>query len=295
MFKKLFHSFSLRYLSYTKSELRGSTVLIFLLTVQILFLFFTRNADTGKAEPRITVIELSPDEDQVPFNNQAGEAGDTEAFSSFDPNTADHNTLTIHGLSDEISQRIIRYRENGGRFRRANDLMKIYGMDQATFRKVSSHVIIQDASANQPGNASGYISSKMKSSEALELNIADSADLEALPLIGPKRASMIIKYRKILGGFVNKEQLLEVYSIDSAVYQVITDRVKVDPQLVQPIAINRIHADSLYHPYLTRKQAGMIIRYRDNHGIFADLETVCRAALLNDKLCAKIAPYFTLD
>lgn len=295
MFKKLFHSFSLRYLSYTKSELRGSTVLIFLLTVQLLFLFFTRNTDTGKAEPRITVIELPPDDDQVSFNNQTGEAGDTEAFSSFDPNTADHSTLTIHGLSDELSQRIIRYRENGGRFRSANDLLKIYGMDQAAFRKVVPHVIIQDAPANEHGNASGHISGRMRSAGALEINKADSADLEALPLIGPKRASMIIKYRRILGGFVSKDQLLEVYSIDSAVYQVITDRIEVDPELVKHIAINRINADSLYHPYLTRKQAGMIIRYRDNHGIFADLETVCRAALLNDKLCAKIAPYFTLD
>ncbi len=47
----------------------------------------------------------------------------------------------------------------------------------------------------------------------LNLNICDSASLEALPGIGPVLSSRIIKYRNLIGGYVSVDQLKEVYGL----------------------------------------------------------------------------------
>ena len=298
MFKKIFHSFARRYLSYSNSELRGSIILLVLLSLQVLILFLSRNMNTGSPERKITVIELGRSSTGTKENSRSNSGTDqiTVSRSPFDPNTADMTTLIQQGFNRRIAQRIIKYRKAGGSFRNAEDLLKIYGLDQGLFEEIRP--LIQ-FTKNPEGEIDKireqYPPRKHSTFSPIELNQADSTELEALPLIGPKRASMIIRYRNILGGFVHKSQLLEVYSIDSTVFSVIKPKVEVDARLVQRIKINVIHADSLYHPYLSRKQTAMILRYRNNHGIFADMETVCRAALLNDKLCAKIAPYLTLD
>jgi DNA uptake protein ComE-like DNA-binding protein len=261
----------------------------------VLILFFTRNVNPGPPEPRITVIELgadATDADENPVNN---EVHNTVSRSLFDPNTADVAVLTRQGLNNRVAQRIIKYRNAGGRFRKADDLLKIYGLDPDLFEQIRPYIRISKITGAERLSFRDRNSPRKYPTKTIELNIADSADLEELPLIGPKRASMIIRYRHILGGFMKKSQLLEVYSIDSTVFRAIEQRVKVDAAMVKRININSVHKDSLYHPYLSRKQSAMILRYRDNHGIFTDLQTVCRAALLNDKLCAKIAPYLTLD
>src|SRR3569833_3197280 len=59
---------------------------------------------------------------------------------------------------------------------------------------------------------------KAASNVVIELNSADSAKLTELKGIGPSFARRIINYRNRLGGFINKEQLKEVYGMDDDRY-----------------------------------------------------------------------------
>jgi DNA uptake protein ComE-like DNA-binding protein len=103
--------------------------------------------------------------------------------------------------------------------------------------------------------------------QKVELNSADSAQLEALPLIGEKLAARIIRYRNRLGGFYRVEQLKEVYGLRDSAYRVIAERVEVDSSRISRLAINSASFGQLgSHPYLGYKNAKLIDRYRKEHG-----------------------------
>ena len=60
----------------------------------------------------------------------------------------------------------------------------------------------------------------------IKMNIADTTTWMTLSGIGPKRAKTIVNYRKQLGGFVRKSQLLEVFGISQELFD------KINPLLV---------------------------------------------------------------
>ncbi len=71
----------------------------------------------------------------------------------------------------------------------------------------------------------------------LELNCADASELEQLPGIGAALAERIVDYRSQIGGFRNREQLMEVSGIGeaklSAVYDLVYVENESDPEDVQ--------------------------------------------------------------
>ena len=80
------------------------------------------------------------------------------------------------------------------------------------------------ASAKRAGQASQETRTAPKSTTPaaetvtfpLELNVASAAELEQLPHIGAVLAERITAYRDQIGGFSNREQLLEVEGIGEA-------------------------------------------------------------------------------
>ena len=77
--------------------------------------------------------------------------------------------------------------------------------------------------------------SKPKKQVLVELNSADSADLVSVRGIGPFYARQIVQYRERLGGYVSKEQLLELYKMDRERYEPIAEQITVNSLLAQKI------------------------------------------------------------
>ncbi len=143
-------------------------------------------------------------------------------------------------------------------------------------------------------SAFAYPSNKLKLGETVELNTADTISLTRVHGIGPSFARRIVKYRKQLGGFINKEQLKEVYGLDAEKYAEINDEIRIYPSRVKKLAINNIDFETLRHfPYLSYKQANAVIQYRVQHGNYQSLNDMRDIALLDDKILSKIAPYIT--
>ncbi|MCX6351573.1 MAG: helix-hairpin-helix domain-containing protein [Bacteroidetes bacterium] len=84
--------------------------------------------------------------------------------------------------------------------------------------------------------------------------------------VGPSFASRILKLRKALGGFLNKEQLFEVWGMDTAKFEGIKNQVTINTSLVHYISLNKSSFDEMKtHPYIRWKMAKLITRYREAH------------------------------
>lgn len=126
----------------------------------------------------------------------------------------------------------------------------------------------------------------------IELNSADTAKLTELHGIGLSFAKRIIGYRNRLGGFCNKEQLKEVFGLDSLTYAGLQAQVSVDSSKIKKIQINKVTFNELSHfPYLSYKQMNAIIRFREQHGDYESLADMKNIAIMDDKILRKIEPY----
>lgn len=97
----------------------------------------------------------------------------------------------------------------------------------------------------------------------IELNTADSIQLQELKGIGPGFARRIIIYREKLGGYYAKEQLMEVYGFTDKLYNLIKNDVTVDASKIRKMNVNRMDISHLKrHPYISYYEAKAIYDYR---------------------------------
>lgn len=130
----------------------------------------------------------------------------------------------------------------------------------------------------------------------VDLNKADTFDLQEIHGIGPAFAKRIVKYRESLGGFVRIDQLHEVWGIDSSLFDNIRAHVYIKD--ARPVQININEADIRTlkkHPYLDYFQAKEIYLYRQQYGAFALMEDVRQVNLMDSGTFSRIAPYLCVE
>lgn len=157
----------------------------------------------------------------------------------FNPNTVSIEDLMRLGFSQKQAESIDHYRQKGGRFRRKGDFAKSYVVADSVYRRLEPYIDIP----------------------LLDLNRADSAALTTLPGIGPWYAGRIVAYRKELGGYSFKEQLLDLYRFDREKFDGLEDLITVGPSAPYPLWT--LPEDSLkLHPYIRSYAAHGIVLYR---------------------------------
>ena len=130
----------------------------------------------------------------------------------------------------------------------------------------------------------------------IELNAADTTELKKLKGIGSSFARRIVKYRDRLGGYVEKEQLMEVYGFDAEKYELVSPFLTIDLAKSKKININTSTPEEMKsHPYIRWKLAGIIAAYRKNHGPFSSVDDIRKIDLVTDSLFTKIAPYLKAE
>lgn len=126
----------------------------------------------------------------------------------------------------------------------------------------------------------------------VDLNTADTFDLQELRGIGSVYARRIIAYRRKLGGFNRVEQLREVWGIDSLLFCRIRESVFVGPCELDRIDLNTATIPQLRnHPYLDYYQAKEIYLHRMKHGPFRNVEEVRFVNLIDSGTYKRVAPY----
>lgn len=213
-----------------------------------------------------------------------------------DPNSAPVAALKAAGLPISIANRVMAYREKGGKFKAKPDMLKIYGMDSALYAKVYPLLLLPDAPAPKRKIEFARREEKPKADLYFDLNAADTVMLKKVNGIGTKLSKRIIRYREALGGFVSVEQLHEVYRLDSAVIIRLKKIAYIDPDF-RPRKINLNTAgrsELTVHPYLSHKAAGVIVAYRFQHGKFSSIEDLGKITPLDSVSIRKLKPYLEI-
>ncbi len=213
----------------------------------------------------------------------------------FDPNTISQSGWEQLGLSEKQASAIIRYREKGGRFRTRKDLQKMYTINEATYKRLSPYIRIADdvSMVQEKAIAKDKKYSYEKSIPVIiEINRADTTELDKIKGIGMTFANRIIKYRDRIGGFYKKEQLMEVYGLDATKYNEIKDQVQIDTSLIKKINVNMVSFEEFkFHPYIRYKQVNALIQYRKQHGNYGNIADLNKVAILDQETIGRLAPY----
>lgn len=126
----------------------------------------------------------------------------------------------------------------------------------------------------------------------LDVNTADTLQWDRLPGIGTVLARRIVKFRERLGGFHTVEQVGETYGLADSVFKKIQPLLQLGDVSLRKIDLNDTDEKSLAdHPYIRTKLARVIIRYRNNHGPFRQVEALRDVALVDDSIYRKIEKY----
>ena len=126
----------------------------------------------------------------------------------------------------------------------------------------------------------------------LDLNAADTFDLQQLRGIGPAFARRIVHYRERIRGFSSKDQLLEVFGMDSVRYHWIRDQVKVTRDSIRPFDVNSVtFKELLKHPYFPFALTKQIMIYRQKNKVFHTLEELKSIEGINDSVFRRIITY----
>ncbi len=229
----------------------------------------------------------------------------TRPLTPFDPNTIGEAEWIEMGISAKTAQTILRYLSKGGRFRQPEDLQKIWGIKQDDCRRLMPFVKISASTVNQEKLQRGsersfptrYNEIKKEKRQLLDINGSDSAAWESLPGIGPGYARRILRYRERLGGFVHPGQVRETYQLPDSVFEQILPMLKEFGNApVRSINLNTVTIDSLgRHPYCGFAKARLIVRYREQHGVFKQLGDVLQIQVLDSNWLMRIQPYLRLE
>lgn len=211
---------------------------------------------------------------------------------SFDPNTISREDLQLLGFQFSLANRIVNYRDKGGRFRVKSDLLRMYGIDTSLYYKLQPYIQLPATLEKEPLIAKVEIPRK-SNREAFDINMADTITLESIYGIGVKLSKRIIKYREKLGGFTSMAQLNEIWGLDSTVINQLAKRSFIAPNYV-PLQLNINQATEIElsaHPYLSRNTAKAIVAYRFQHGPFNHIEDLGKIEALDINTIQKITPY----
>ncbi len=204
----------------------------------------------------------------------------------FDPNTASMEELRLLGFDALQSRNLIAYREKGGSFVRAEDIMRIYGVEESDFLRLKPWINMGQRGEREVKGDVGL----------LDLNRSDSIALLALPGIGPVFAGRIVRYREQLGGYIEAAQLLEVYGMSRERYEGIVSRITVSEVPLRQIRLNFSgNTDMIRHPYIDATLARKIVAERSLGGAYETMTAFVDRMGLPEEVVTKISPYLTCE
>jgi len=221
---------------------------------------------------------------------------------SFDPNVVDSLKLDSLNLPFLVKKNLLSYRRHKGKLKYKKDFLRIYGMNDSIYSRVEKYIVIN----NKPVIAqkativfSGRLKKKYKKriivhekSKAVEINSANAYDYKKLCGIGEVLSERIIKYRRLLGGFYSKEQLLEVYGLPVETFLALKSCLKVDTIAIVKLNINFLgFRELVFHPYLCKEDVKRILNYRDSVGFIEDKKQLLENSVLDDTVYNKISHY----
>jgi len=128
--------------------------------------------------------------------------------TAVDINTASAKELqALPGIGKVLSERIVEYREQNGKFELIDDLLKVKGVRAKSLDKIRPLLKLEGGK--------------------VDINTADAAQLTTLPGIGEGTAKAIVEYREANGTFAAVADLAKVPGLGAKTVEKLQDAITV--------------------------------------------------------------------
>ena len=210
--------------------------------------------------------------------------------SRFDTNTYSKADWMKLGLSEKQTNVVLSFTKRG--IRSNEELSRIFVIPEDLFEMIKDSTVYPVQPKTETVKSK---SSNPRKAIRVQINTADQTELETIPGVGPFYAKNILKYRERLGGFVRKEQLLEVWKMDVEKYNSIEEFILVDKQNIKRIELNKASVEEMKsHPYLNWNIANSLVKIRTKKGSYASIDEIRESVLIDEELFEKLKPYLSL-
>lgn len=309
------------YLAFSKKERNGALIFLAVIGAVVAFpLFFGRNekyADKQLTDKNALSL-LSQKENFQSEEEVTHDVSEikTDNLFAFDPNTISKEQWLSFGLSQKTANTIINYTSKGGRFYKAEDIRKIWGL-----KPEEADALIPFIHISQSGNNNYNTSfSKGKTASVIDINTATTQEWKALPGIGDVLSERIVKYRNSINGFSSVDDIKKVYGISDATFNNIRSYLRVSNAKVAAtevarntlprednvsqqtvsapkgkVNINSATEREMTAAGLSRNIAKAIVVYREQNGKYAAIEDVKKIIFINEDAYQKIAPLIVAE
>ena len=135
-----------------------------------------------------------------------------------------------------------------------------------------------------------------KKDTVLELNSADTTELQYIRGIGSYYAKQIVRYRQQLGGYYKVEQLREIMELEDSAYTAMAKHFTVDTTQIQRIKVNMASVERLKrHPYIDFYAARSIYETRRNAFQLNGISELSDKDGLPADVLEKLRPYLSFE
>lgn len=217
--------------------------------------FIISSENYSKLDPYLLLPEKTP----ANFKNMAKNHPEKNKvrYYSFDPNVLDLQGWQTLGFSEKQAATIVNYRDRNlhGSFKSLEDLQKCFVISTEKFQELKPYIKLNPVSVKKE-----VIKQETDFSKA-DLNQITYRQLLEFGL-DEKSAGSIIGFRKKLGGFANKQQILDTYNIDKEMVQKLISTAQLDTSGIPKYSLAEAPEEWLKnHPYF-KYSADKIIFYR---------------------------------
>ncbi len=204
-----------------------------------------------------------PDKINIPKPNLSSEKPKIQ-YSYFDPNDLDEQGWQSLGFTEKQAQSILNYKNKilRGRFKTLEEVQKSYVI-ASKFEELKPWIKF-----STPSNEENLTSHQVSKTEPITVNFSELSlnhiTQKQLVAFGfsEKVAGSLVAYRKSLGGFMNKNQVFEVYNIDRDLAEKLVATLQLDnTNVARYTLVDAPESWLKTHPYF-KYSADKIIFYR---------------------------------
>lgn len=203
-------------------------------------------------------------------------AGQSELFVSIE------DSLAFTSLEKGIG----RFEEGGSYVSRPDSILSV----NHDIKEVSAKIrkSREESFSSKPRVKNKAWVEKFQTDTVIDLNVADTLLLKRVPGIGSWRARRIVEFRGHLGGYSRVGQLLEIDGMPDSVLHWFA--IHTPPRKV--LNLNNATADEMAaHPYLTYKQARVVLRHKRLHGSLQSLNQLSLYEEFSKEQLERLEPY----
>ena len=181
------------------------------------------------------------------------------------------------GMTTQEIDRLLSHRESGKYINSARQFQVVTKVSDSLLAVISPYFKFPDWISRKKNTSLNYNKPKEEeifTGEKQDLNIVTAIQLKEIKGIGDKLSERIIKYRTSMKGFMNDEQLEQVYGLKPEVTAKVLQRYTVLSQpTIEKVNVNTATFKEVLHlPYIDYELTKKIFQYRDEVAEIQNLE-----------------------